>query len=254
MVAGLRGVVSGFASLSIGPGGAVYLAWTDDRRRVFVARSGNGGGAFDRRVLVDRLTGPPSPLCGNSGVAVPAQPRRCITTDPSVVVGDGRVFVTWTGPGRTANDQDVFARSFSSLLKPLTPPVHVSRPVSASRGDQFLAASSFDRADRRLWVCFYDTAADPRRVRARYSCTASRDGISWAPALPVASVASDETSDAALDPGYGDYEGVAAVAGVAHPIWTDGRDLNSQGEEIFTTTLSADRLARRPEGDGTFSR
>ncbi len=244
-IAGLPDVVSGFASLSIGPGGAVYLAWTDDHRRVFVARSGNGGGSFAGPALVASPAGPPSALCGYSGVAVRAQPRRCITTDPSVVVGAGRVYVTWTGPGRGGIDQDVFVRSFSRLLRPLTRPVHVSVSEAARRGDQFLAASSFDRAGDRLWVCFYDTAADPRRVRARYSCTASRDGVAWSPALPVASVPSDETADDALDAGYGDYEGVVTVRGVAHPIWTDGRDLKSHGEEIFTTRLTADRLGRR---------
>src|SRR4029077_13806794 len=137
--------VSGFASLSVGSRGAVYLAWTDDRRNVFVARSAAGGVSFGPPILVARPAGPPSALCGYSGVAVRAQPRRCITTDPSVVVGAGRVYVTWSGPGRAGIDQDVFVRSFSRLLRPLTRPVHVSVSEAARRGDQFLAASSFDR-------------------------------------------------------------------------------------------------------------
>ncbi len=241
-VAGLRDAVSAFASLSIGPGGVVYLAWTDDRRNVFVTRSVSGGASFERPVLVARATGPPSALCGYSGVAIAAQPRRCITTDPSVVASAANVYVTWTGPRAGGVDQDVLVRSFSPSLEPLTPPTAVSVPASARRGDQFHGAASFDQSDDLLWVCFYDTAADPRGVRARYSCTASRDGIRWAPTLPVASVASDETTDEALDSGYGDYEGVVAAAGVAHPIWTDARLARSRGEEIFTTALTARRL------------
>ena len=152
------------------------------------------------------------------------------------------VYVTWTGPRAGGVDQDVLVRSFSPSLEPLAPPTPVSVPASARRGDQFHGAASFDQSDDRLWICFYDTGADPRGVRARYSCTASRDGSRWAPTLPVASVASDETTDAALDSGYGDYEGVLAAAGVAHPIWTDSRLSRSRGEEIFTTALTARRL------------
>jgi hypothetical protein len=245
IVAGLPDVVSAFATLAIGPGGTAYLGWTDDHRRIFLARSTNGGRSFENAVLVAQAGGPPSALCGYSGVAVPAQPRRCVTTNPSVTVGDARVYVTWTGSGRGGSDQDVFVRSFLSSLAPASSPVRVTDPQRADRGDQFLAASSFDAGDHRLWVCFYDTADTRSRLRTRYSCTASRDGLSWAPVLPVAAVASNETLDAALDHGYGDYEGVVAVRGVAHPIWTDGRDLLRRGEEIFTTTLTAAELGGR---------
>jgi len=244
VVAGLPDAVSGFATVAIGPDGVVYLTWTDDRRQIFVERSTDGGLSFDMPVLVALAAGPPSGLCGYSGFEVTAQPRRCITTDPSIAVGD-RVFVTWTAPGRNAADRDVFVRTFSPTLAPLAAAVRVTQPRSARLGDQFLAASSFDRSERRLWVCFYDTTGDPSRVRTRYSCTTSSDGMSWPPASPVASVASDETADDALDPGYGDYEGVVAVRGVAHPIWADARDLRNLGEEIYTTTLTADRLSRR---------
>jgi hypothetical protein len=89
-------------------------------------------------------------------------------------------------------------------------------------------------------VCFYDTGADTTRRTARYSCTASADGgATWPVARPVASVASNETHKPAIDFQFGDYEGLAVAGGVAHPIWTDGRDLAARGEEIYTTTLTA---------------
>ena len=37
---------------------------------------------------------------------------------------------------------------------------------------------------------------------------------------------------------YGDYEGLAVGNSVAHPVWTDSRDLGSLAEEIYTTTLT----------------
>jgi hypothetical protein len=242
IVAGLPAAVSGFADLSVGPGGALYLSWTDDRRNVFVARSVTGGASFAKATLVARALGPPSALCGYSGVAIRAQPRRCITTDPSVVDAGRRVYVTWTGPIDKGARQDVFVRGFSLPLAPLTRPLRVVSGRAAAHGDRFHAAMSYDAAGVRLWLCFYDTSADPKGVRALYSCVASRDGVRWTPVRPVASVASNETVDDALDSGYGDYEGLAAAAGVAHPIWTDSRLLRTRGEEIFTTTLTAAQL------------
>ena len=37
---------------------------------------------------------------------------------------------------------------------------------------------------------------------------------------------------------YGDYEGLAVAAGVAHPVWTDTRRLRTLSEEVYTTTLT----------------
>ena len=37
--------------------------------------------------------------------------------------------------------------------------------------------------------------------------------------------------------GYGDYEGVTALGGVAHAVWTDGRDLRRLREDVYTATL-----------------
>ena len=82
-----------------------------------------------------------------------------------------------------------------------------------------------------------------------YSCTASWDGAAtWATPVAAASVASDETQPGAAkgERGrlYGDYEGLAAAGGVAHPIWTDSRKLQTLQEEIYTARLTASDLRR----------
>jgi hypothetical protein len=55
----------------------------------------------------------------------------------------------------------------------------------------------------------------------------------------VSSVASNEVHAPALDFQFGDYEGLAVAGGIAHPVWTDARDLQARGEEIYTSTLTA---------------
>jgi hypothetical protein len=97
-----------------------------------------------------------------------------------------------------------------------------------------------DATTGALWVCYYDTREDPTRVRAAYACTDSTDGAaSFARPAFVASTFSNETTIYANtgEHGneYGDYEGVAASGGVAHPAWTDGRfNQTIQNEEIFS--------------------
>jgi hypothetical protein len=139
--------------------------------------------------------------------------------------------------------EDVFVSAFDGALQPLAGfPRRVNRPDGPVRSDQFWPASAVDQATGALWVCFYDTRGDPRRVKTFYSCTASTDGgRSWSRAVRAASVASNERQAAAASGPYGgeygDYEGLAVANGVAHPIWTDSRRLSTRAEEIYTTAL-----------------
>jgi hypothetical protein len=69
----------------------------------------------------------------------------------------------------------------------------------------------------------------------------------------AATVPSKEAARAGLslfsDFQFGDYQGLAVANGVAHPIWTDTRDLGTLDEEIYTTALSeADLEPPAPSG------
>ena len=55
--------------------------------------------------------------------------------------------------------------------------------------------------------------------------------------MRVASAFSDETQPGAAYQ-YGYYQGLAVANGVAHPIWTDTRHLDTAGEEIYTARLA----------------
>ena len=112
------------------------------------------------------------------------------------------------------------------------------RRSSAARGaDQFWPQSAVDASNGTVWACFYDTLGDPARKRAFYSCTISRNGgRTWRSQIRAATVPSDETVPGSLGH-YGYHQGVAASGGVAHPIWTDTRELADLSEEIYTTSL-----------------
>lgn len=234
------------ASAAVAPDGTVYAVWLDrEALRIRIASSSDGGARFDR----ERTVAPYSAFsltCRSGAGPIPAAPARCSSASPALSVDDsegtrrGDVYVTYDDTARNGA-LDVFLAAFDRRLHPLGFPRRVNPPDGRTPSDQFLPVPAVDSSDGRLWVCFYDTSGDPRRVRARFSCAASTTGgKTWSPVVAAASVASDETAPGARrDFAYGDFEGLAVADGVAHPIWTDTRNLARLGEEIYTTTLKA---------------
>ncbi len=230
-----------FAGLAVDSAGTLFVSWADTDHHLLLDRSVDGGDTFGVDAVV-KLGLYASPCQQPGSLSVPAQAKRCLTPTPSIVV-DSRpgvpehVYLTYSKPDSTGRAQDVAVRVFDQNLVPVGTERTVHPPDSGR--DEFMATSALDDQGR-LWVCYYDTGADRSRTTVRYTCTASADGaLTFALPRPVATVASNETKRPALPFQYGDYEGLAVAGGVAHPIWTDARDLATGGEEIYTSTLTA---------------
>src|SRR5262249_709028 len=188
------------------------------------------------------------PACA-AGIVIPAQKLTCVQPNPILSVDTsggryaGRVYVTYTLTD-FQGDKGIAVTVFDARLHPLAGyaaqknPLLIAPAPSSVNADQFWPASAVDSSNGTLWVCFYDTRGDPKRTHAFYSCTYSPDGgLHWAQPVPAASVAADEAQPGADTREYGDYEGLAVANGVAHPIWTDSRNLATRGEEVYTTTI-----------------
>ena len=243
-----EGRVLTYASVAVGPRGALYVAWDDvDEFGIWMARSVDGGKTFRDHRKVASFVAVVIPHCG-SGIVIPAQPRTCVNANPVVSVDtsrgpySGRVYVSYARTefrGRQAAHIALFDPGLRRIAPdPDTREGRRVAPASAARqADQFWPQSAVDPSSGTVWVCFYDTLGDPERKRAFYSCTVSRNGgRTWRPPMRAASVPSDETVPGALGH-YGYQQGVAALGGVAHPIWTDTRELADFSEEIYTTSL-----------------
>jgi hypothetical protein len=226
------------------------VAWDDiSSGSIRIDRSADGM-RFGRDRLVAQYRRFLIPHCGGFGVVIPAQRTKCVRANPIVTVDGsrgryrGRVYVTYAAyePRGTLDVHvTVFNRSLRALRGYPLRQAH-ARVTSAdgkARVDQFWPASAVDPSTGRLWVCFYDTTSDSARKRSFFACTASSDGgRTFARPVRAASVASDATQPGADARAYGDYEGLAVAGGVAHPVWTDTRDLATRGEEIYTATLT----------------
>jgi hypothetical protein len=240
-----RPLVNGaITSVAVGPNGDVYVTWDDiAARTISIVRSTDGGHHFGSTRLVARERSLRTASCDPPGTSIPADPRRCVTADATAAVDDssgryaGRVYVSYADSGRN-HGWRVFVAAYDPALEPLNEKL-VDPADGATLSDQFQPAAAVDSSTGTLWVCFYETGRDPHRVQAVYSCTTSSDGGSnWSRPIGAASVASDEAQRGANRVGYGDYQGLAAQGGLAHPIWTDSRALKTMKEEIYSTTLT----------------
>jgi hypothetical protein len=248
-----------YASIGIARRGTVYVAWDDATTySLKIAESTDGGRHFGPEHKAASFSIVPIPHCG-SGTVIAAQLLSCVKANPIVSVDRsrgpraGRVYVSYARTAVTGV-QGIFVTVFDSRLRviggsPTSPaPVPVAPPggTETTRPERFWPASAVDPSTGYLWVCFYDTSGDPTRRRVHYACTVSKDGgATWTKPVRAASLASDETVPGADARQYGDYEGLAVAGGVAHPIWTDSRDLATLGEEIYTTRLlEADLLTK----------
>jgi hypothetical protein len=241
-----------YASVAVSNTGTVYVAWDDTSTySLKIARSTDGGVHVGRERQAASFSIVPIPHCG-SGTVIAAQIFTCVHANPIVVVDQsrgprqGRVYVSYARTNVTGVE-GIFVTAFDSRLRLLSgsatsPP---KRPVapSAVATDRFWPQSAVDPSNGALWICFYDTRGDAARRRVFFSCTASTDGgKTWRRLVRAASVASDETQAGADPRQYGDYEGLAVANGLAHPIWTDSRDLAKLGEEIYTARLTLEDL------------
>jgi hypothetical protein len=230
--------------------GQVYAVWRDSKTNgIYISRSADGS-SFGAGRLVAASVVRPEHSCQTARARIPAQPRRCVSPNPTIAVDgsggrrSGRVYVVW-GSTSLNQSQDVYVAAFEPDLHPVLGVGRVQQvnPAEGIRGsDQFLPTSAVDPQSGRLWACYYQSKGAAAR-RARFTCTASDDGgKSWVAPVHATTVFSDESRRPAnVANGYGDYEGVAVTDGHLIATWTDGRALRSRQEEIFAASITGRR-------------
>ena len=185
--------------------------------------------------------------CPN-GRPIPAQPLRCVRSDPTVLAdpGRGRVYLTYSDAARNGSE-DVFVAAYDGELRAVRGFPRRLGATERKPTDQFWPTAALDPVSGALVLCFYGTGSGTARARVTFSCAVGeRLGRRWSRVMKVATVPSDETTPGASEFGYGDYEGLVVAGGIAHPVWTDSRDLRARGEEIYAAAFPLSLASAAP--------
>lgn len=228
--------------LATGRDGTLYAtAWSGVN--LWISRSTNGGSSF--QPLHNYVSLAHFSQGGASYVSAeptqPIQPAPSLAVDASSGSRAGSVYSAYSRP--SVSGGRVVVNILDSDLR-----IESARTIAVGpkRGvyDEFNPAVAVDENSGTVWTCFYLSGVGKQRKLATYSCVNSHDrGQTWSKVLGGASVASDETAPGAfnrpgrVDNNYASYEGLAVANGVAHPIWTDTRNLVNKKEEIYTTSI-----------------
>jgi hypothetical protein len=238
----------------VGPNGDVYAAWNDYRANAIVFnRSFDGGVTWD----VPRTL---APKTAPFQINVPAEFNRgalvypACDADRSTGRHRGRLACAWMDLTPSGN-ADVLLSFSDDQGSTWSPPARVA-DAPAAGSDRFNPWLSVDPTNGEVNVSFYDTRNDTTGGRYEtdiYLARSSDGGATFGPNVKVTTARSNEHDCggafpcAAINYGnqQGDYSGLVAYGGVAHPIWTDSRRNQtavpgcSVGamEEVFTASV-----------------
>ncbi len=219
----------------VGPDGTLYVVWNDlSNLQVMEAKSTDGGVSFSGPVIVSTY----SPL----PTRFPNSLFR-LNNNPTAAADDnnGNVDVAWADYGSG------YAVILSS--RSLDGGARWSKPIrvndDSTTNDHFFPWMTVSHG--LLSIVFYDRRLDPQNHLVDVFYAESVDGgSSFSPNLRVTDVPfnPDAIIFSSGQSFIGDYIGIAANGTLAHPIWTDNRNVsptNPGSQQIFTEGRRVDR-------------
>jgi len=224
----------------VGPDGTLHVAWHDVQNNAIVqASSIDGGESFG-------LTHTISPTEVSFDIAIPAMDtRRALVypacgADTSTGSDRGRLYCSWMDETPT-NGTDIFLSRSSDGGSAWSPPLRVNDDPTGVANDQFNQWLSVDPSDGSVNMSWNDSRNDPTHLSTDIFFARSTDGgTSFNKNVQVTTAPTNETCCGAdLGNQYGDYEGIAAMDDLVHPVWTDRRTaVEALDEEVFTATVT----------------
>jgi hypothetical protein len=223
----------------VSPNGDVHVAWQDFAdSAVETSTSKNGGATWGPTVII-KWTAAVFDLALPSISSRAALLYPSCDTDISSGPYRGSLYCSWFD-GSVAKGTDVFVSRSTDDGATWSKPLQVN---DFSKGDHYYHWLAVDPVTGDVDMSWYDTRLDPSRRSVNvYFAFSANGGASFSPNVRVSTAPSNEEQGAKVDTGnqYGDYEGIDAYGGVAHPVWTDNRAslAPSLWEEVFTATVT----------------
>lgn len=239
----------------VGTKGELYVAWNDYlQNTIEFNRSFDGGATWGTQHAIASKQIP-------FDAGIPAEFNRRALVYPACDVDRskgahrGRLVCSWMDLGADGATTDIFV-SYSDNQGATW-----SQPASAGDHlgflvDRFNHWLSIDPTNGVVNVSFYDTRNDTtgsRFMTDTYLSRSTDGGATFGPNVRVSDVSSNEHDCDGVFPcssinygnQQGDYEGLVAYGGVAHPIWTDSRRQTDRStgcsrglmEEVYTASV-----------------
>lgn len=167
---------------SVGPGGEIYITWTDTDRRIFFDRSLDGGETWlpDDTIVDGVVSGWLDVL--NGSVVAPLIPIN--TVDRTNGPHRGRIYVVWMDK-RLGNDPDIFLSYSDDRGDAWSQPTRVNDDTARNGADQFLPWVVVDDSGA-VQVTYLDTREDPSNTHyALYLATSTDGGLTFGPNVRV---------------------------------------------------------------------
>jgi hypothetical protein len=222
----------------VSPNGDVHVAWQDyAHSTVATATSTNGGTTWGPTVTIAHTAVPfeiDLPSISSRGALLYPSCDSDISSGPH----RGTLYCSWWN-GTLSTGADVFVSRSTNGGATWSTPLRVN---DVRAGDQYYEWLAVDPTNGDVDMSWYDTRLDPTRQSVNvFFAFSSNGGVSFLPNVRVTTASSNEESGTNIDFGnqYGDYEGLDAYGGVAHPVWTDHRASLAPKlwEEIFTASV-----------------
>jgi hypothetical protein len=221
-----NGAVQG-CQVAVGPEGEVYVAWEvffiNGLRQHFFAKSTDGGVTFNSAKPITSLFREVNFESGyrkNSFPALAVSPVNGNVAD---------VFSAFTAPGGTKVLFTQSTNGGSSFSNPFT-------LVDVFGGVQFFPAVAFDDAGT-IHASWFDTRNSGSAQAAKFDVYATFSSDNGATFAPNARVTPTPVFAGKFNSFIGDYSGIAAAGGFAHPVWNNGGFI-SLHTHLQTATLT----------------
>lgn len=228
---------------AVGPNGEVYIAWV---------KYSDEGIRFDRSLDGGVTWGNDISVQPTSFASAYIYPQLLIFAFPAMDVditdgpNRGNIYIAYSDDWY--GDTDIFLTRSLDGGDHWTLPIRVNDDNIANGADQFHPWLVCDESGI-LHLIFYDRRNDvPQNLFMDVYYTYSTDaGVSWSPNVRITDVSSNPALDS-LDSGLiGEYNGLAAMNGLIHPVWTDTRN----GHQDTYTAVWIPPFPIRPPEAGT---
>jgi hypothetical protein len=224
----------------VGPDGTLYVAWHDFvGNRIAVSSSTDGGLSFGPTHTI-------APTVIPFATSIPPQNSRGVLVYPAceadtgTSAGRGTLYCSWMD-GTSSGDTNIYEARSSDHGVSWSPRLRVNDDTGINyQFNQWLAV---DPSDGSVNISWNDSRLDPKDLSTNVFFARSTNGAaSFGPNVRVTTAPTNETCCGAdLGNQYGDYEGIDAIGGHIHPVWTDRRMSVRRlhlGEEVFTAELT----------------